>query len=216
MTLYKKQCRKCLASREKTKDICACGNLKSKKSTLCNACHTNSYIRDHKLCPGCNLTKSYHDYHLRTAKSGKYKTPKSYCKECCKARARVSGPRVTTPQSLCECGKPKEKRSKLCSNCNLKSRRTDYTLGEAIYNEGTKGSTYSLIRSRARNIMQGKVCERCGYSIHVEICHIKPINKFPLDAKLSEINHPDNLVALCRNHHWEFDRGLLTLDQIKS
>lgn len=193
---------------------CQCGKPKHKKSELCQDCREKTYIKDHKICPGCKLEKSYVEYHMRKEK-GEYLVPKSYCKECCKIRGRISGPRKFISPILCECGQPKEKRSKLCSCCNLQSRRIDYTLGEAIYNEGTKGSTYSLIRSRARSIMQDKACERCGYSIHVETCHIKPINKFSLESKLSEINHPDNLISLCRNCHWEFDHGLLTLDQIK-
>lgn len=52
-------------------------------------------------------------------------------------------------------------------------------------------------------------CAACGYKIHVELCHKKPISKFPKTATLGEINHPSNVVQLCPNHHWEFDNGLL-------
>ena len=44
-------------------------------------------------------------------------------------------------------------------------------------------------------------------------CHIKPLADFPDMATTAEINHPDNLLWLCRNHHWEFDHGLLVLDK---
>ena len=57
-----------------------------------------------------------------------------------------------------------------------------------------------------------KVCKVCGYSLHVEICHIKDVKDFPGSALISEINHIDNLVTLCRNHHWEFDHGHIKLD----
>jgi len=52
-------------------------------------------------------------------------------------------------------------------------------------------------------------CACCGYSLHVELCHKKPVSKFPKNATLGEINHPSNVVQLCRNHHWELDHGLL-------
>lgn len=52
-------------------------------------------------------------------------------------------------------------------------------------------------------------CSVCGYTAHVETCHKKPIQSYPPDARLSTINHPENLIGLCPNHHWEFDKGLL-------
>lgn len=46
---------------------------------------------------------------------------------------------------------------------------------------------------------------------HVEIAHIRAVADFSDEDLLSEINHPDNLVGLCPNHHWEYDNGLLNL-----
>jgi hypothetical protein len=51
------------------------------------------------------------------------------------------------------------------------------------------------------------VCHNCGYSRHVEICHIRDVNDFPDTALVSEINNINNLTALCRNCHWVFDHG---------
>lgn len=50
-------------------------------------------------------------------------------------------------------------------------------------------------------------CLACGYTLHVNICHVKDIKDFDDDALMSEINHPDNLISLCPTHHWEFDHG---------
>lgn len=55
-------------------------------------------------------------------------------------------------------------------------------------------------------------CLKCGYSIHIEICHVKAVKDFPDTATISRINDPSNLIALCPTHHWEFDHGLLKLD----
>jgi HNH endonuclease len=51
-----------------------------------------------------------------------------------------------------------------------------------------------------------RIC-KCGYSKHVEICHIKEVKSFPDDAKIKEINDPSNLLYLCPNCHWEFDNS---------
>lgn len=47
----------------------------------------------------------------------------------------------------------------------------------------------------------------------MEICHIKPISEFSDDTLIAIINHPDNIVILCPNCHWEFDNGLLKIDK---
>ncbi len=57
-----------------------------------------------------------------------------------------------------------------------------------------------------------KICKICGYSTHIEVCHIKSVSDFPDEALISEINSLDNLVALCPNHHWEFDNNIIKID----
>jgi predicted restriction endonuclease len=71
----------------------------------------------------------------------------------------------------------------------------------------------SRIRSLARAKFKGKekVCKICGYSNHVEVCHIRAISSFPPETKVAEINSVENLVLLCPNHHWEFDNELLNI-----
>lgn len=63
----------------------------------------------------------------------------------------------------------------------------------------------SVMRSRERK------CQRCGYALFVDVCHIKAIKSFPAIAPLSEVNDPGNLVYLCPNCHHELDAGLLAL-----
>ena len=55
-------------------------------------------------------------------------------------------------------------------------------------------------------------CSVCGYSTHVEACHIRPVSDFPQDATVGEINDRSNLMYLCPNHHWEFDHGMITVE----
>lgn len=37
---------------------------------------------------------------------------------------------------------------------------------------------------------------------------------FAPDALLAEVNTQANLIALCPNHHWEFDHGRLNLSSV--
>ena len=73
----------------------------------------------------------------------------------------------------------------------------------------------SAIRKRAEKVFSDSEkplkCAICGYDIHVEIAHIRPVSDFPGDTLISDINSADNLIALCPNHHWEYDHGILKL-----
>ncbi len=71
----------------------------------------------------------------------------------------------------------------------------------------------SFARSWSKDICQHP-CQKCGYSKHVELAHIAPVSSFSENATMGEINDPSNLLALCRNCHWEFDKGLLLLADI--
>lgn len=56
--------------------------------------------------------------------------------------------------------------------------------------------------------LQKSSCKKCGYSLHIELCHIKPLADFSDTATLGEVNHPTNIIPLCCNCHWEFDKKL--------
>lgn len=75
----------------------------------------------------------------------------------------------------------------------------------------------SNIRANCRSWNKGLMnlpCQKCGYSKHVELAHIQSISNFPPTTTVGEVNHPSNLLVLCRNHHWEFDNGHLPLTNI--
>jgi hypothetical protein len=89
------------------------------------------------------------------------------------------------------------------------------TKGEVFSEFKNWQSARSFIRRNAKEtyVKYGKTlcCEICGYDKHVEIAHIKAVSDFSQETKIEEINSIDNLIALCPNHHWEFDNGLLKL-----
>lgn len=65
------------------------------------------------------------------------------------------------------------------------------------------------MRDNARRVYKRsdrpKRCVVCGYDKHYDVAHIRGISDWPLTALISEVNCLSNLVALCKNHHWEFD-----------
>jgi 5-methylcytosine-specific restriction endonuclease McrA len=65
-----------------------------------------------------------------------------------------------------------------------------------------------FIRNSARRMLKDLLklpCEACGYSKHVEICHIRPISDFQDHELVSAANSRGNVRILCPNCHWEFD-----------
>lgn len=54
-------------------------------------------------------------------------------------------------------------------------------------------------------------CANCSYDLHVELAHIKSVSTYTNEVTLGEINHPSNVIQLCRNCHWEFDHNKLDL-----
>lgn len=105
--------------------------------------------------------------------------------------------------------------SRLCDKHRNSWKFNDHVpLKSLVYIKHHKSSAFALVRYRARSIakhLKLDKCFVCGYSTHVEICHIKPISAFPMDTMVSEINSPENLIPLCPTHHWELDRGILKL-----
>ena len=74
-------------------------------------------------------------------------------------------------------------------------------------------SDYSrrLLAQHAQRVVKNRpqMCENCGYSKHVEACHLRPVADFPDDALVGEINADNNLALLCPNCHWEWDHEAL-------
>lgn len=114
-----------------------------------------------------------------------------------------------------ECNILIKKRRKKCDSCIAKGYAKDMTISEVKYTKGFKSNAHTLIRSRAQQISKKlgwKKCKNCGYSKHIEVCHIKPISEFSEETLISVVNSTTNLIPLCPNCHWEFDHKELKLD----
>ena len=77
------------------------------------------------------------------------------------------------------------------------------------------GSWRSQIQKHARRVyresQKEKKCCICGYDLTYEVAHVKPVSEFSGETLISEINAIENLVALCPNHHWEYDHGYISI-----
>lgn len=179
-------------------------------------------------CAHCHIT---FDKRASEAKRSK----NHFCSQSCAASLNNKGVQRNKP-SLRECNTcciqytcDKKHTSKtLCPSCSeerTREKTPEYikkkTLGEYQNKISVKGKHRSWLNSAVRNFnrswnkgLTSCPCQVCGYSAHVELCHIKPISDFDKSATLGDVNNPNNLLVLCRNHHWEFDKGLLKLEEI--
>ena len=145
--------------------------------------------------------------------------PKFCSKSCSVSYNNHLKPKRQKQKRFCiECGVETTGRRKYCQNCFESKWRVKYdqrTLESLRTECGSRNSYLTLVRHHSRRCAReaGKLaqCLVCGYSIYVECCHIKAVADFPIEAMLIEVNHLDNLVGLCPNHHKELDLGLLKL-----
>ena len=89
------------------------------------------------------------------------------------------------------------------------------TKGELFDKRELWQNARSGIQKLARTIYEQsnkpKQCAVCGYATHYEVAHIKPVSSFTDNDYIKDINDIGNLLALCPNHHWEYDHGVLDL-----
>lgn len=104
-----------------------------------------------------------------------------------------------------------------CKACE-KSKNQPKTIGDIkrLYHNKSSLAIAAKIRGYSRYIYmksdKPKHCIKCGYSLYIEVCHIKPVSSFEDADLLADVNALSNLVALCRNCHWEFDKGYINVD----
>ena len=146
-------------------------------------------------------------------------TEMNYCSQSCAAKYnnRLYPKRRKRVYRCLECGVEISAGAKKCQSCYSVDQRLDLqnlTLGQLYQRRGGKyarRNAHSAIRSWARKPRRAGACSVCGYNKHTEVCHIQDICSFPESVTIAEINHPSNLVELCRNCHWELDHGFLVL-----
>jgi len=144
------------------------------------------------VCSVCGVTIEY-----TQTKDGRY-YKKKYCDSC---RVRPS----TTEASLRKSHKTRVKKYGLNDWSNINEMTKQEVLDKCGNTWTMKCNITRYARKTYRNANKPQKCKICGYNKHVNVCHIKGIGTFSMDSLVGEINALDNLIALCPNHHWEFD-----------
>jgi hypothetical protein len=92
---------------------------------------------------------------------------------------------------------------------------SNYSKEYLFLNSKNWQSARTTIRKHAALVFEEskieKKCFYCGYDKTIEIAHIKSVSSFSKDSLIKDINALNNIIALCPNHHWEYDHGLITL-----
>ncbi len=109
---------------------------------------------------------------------------------------------------------------KYCDKCYDSIRRTEMFSSRTKSDVFKNSKNYQTARARigrhAREIFylseKPKECFVCGYSKHIDVAHIRDVKDFEEYATIKEINSIDNLIALCKNHHWEFDNDIIDIE----
>jgi len=186
-----------------------CSTPLTKNKKFCsNACIARHYgpLRKRKEVPCPHCGKPTRTKYCSPDCAGKHNNPKHpyYCKGC---------------QTLVGYGCAE---NKYCNSCKVDPKInknykdwSQVTLA-SIFEKYPVNQAHAKIREKARSAYYRsggpKECANCGYSKYIEVCHIKQVKDFDRSTSVAEVNEPKNLIALCRNCHWEFDHGHLTLD----
>ena len=113
-----------------------------------------------------------------------------------------------------------------CGQCHMLTEREiirNTTLNEYHQKISVLGKHPSWINAQIRQFNRSwnkeltkLPCAYCTYDKHVELAHIKAVTSFDGHNTIGEVNELPNIIQLCRNCHWEFDNGLLSIEDIKN
>jgi len=167
------------------------------------------YKKITKVCPFCGEE-------FETATNKKEKT---FCSVSCSnnSRERKKTEKEKKKRFCSTCGNELSEKNcrKVCSYCLILMQKKR-TKKDLFMTRKNWQSARSSIRKNAHDVYfkynrKENKCKICGYDKHIEIAHIKAVSLFEESATIAEINAIDNLIALCPNHHWEFDNNLLNV-----
>lgn len=190
---------------------------KGKTVFFCTPAHYYEYLKAPEITGTCFYCQA--DF---ARKKGSSKDLGKYCSRKCAATAvsKETSWKRRGPQNRClGCGGECARR-KRCQDCKRKENPLSNTsLGE-LKGQYDTGQYHAKIRGNSRSVFnksqKKRECLVCGYSLHVDICHIRPVHDFSDTSLVGEVNDIDNLIALCKLHHWEFDNGHLDVVHLQN
>lgn len=137
-------------------------------------------------------------------------TTQQFCSSKCRSALNSKMWANRNKASCQNCKKPIKHSSTLCKSCESGTNLCKLkTIGDCKTSAQIRGFNRSW--NKELTLLP---CQFCGYSLHVELAHIKPISSFKKSDLLSVVNDPTNILVLCKNHHWEQEHGILLLSDI--
>lgn len=151
------------------------------------------------------------------AEMKKSKTGNVFCSRSCSAKFNNKLFPKRSLEGICsKCEQSISSHFTYCNQCFQDSLIENKPYGDFISGENYQRN--ARVRQHARNKYLKsdlpKHCILCHYSKHFDICHLKEISSFHKDSLIREINNIFNLIALCKNHHWELDHNLMSLEDL--
>lgn len=189
-------------------------------STECSIASSRSHMKENSVCLSCGISF----YRTKSSKP----SGSTFCSSSCAATWNNKGKQRNPPKprECSRCGSSffrlNDNRSNLCHKCRDEKKIVkNMTLNDCIKKLSVQGKHPSWKTTQVRQHngwynrnLKKLPCQKCGYTSHIELAHIKLVSSFTDSAYLEEINSSDNILVLCRNHHWEFDHGELLLEDI--
>lgn len=197
---------------------------KSKTFKFCKiSCKQNYYGfgKTKVICINCN--KQFEKTNAQIKKHNN-----NFCSQNCAAEINNKLFPKKKKKQFFVCFKCKNNTSKkyrrLCANCKASSasKPLDQNQTLAQIRNARKYQKSSQVRNSVRKKYEAlnlpNKCYRkgCDYVAHIDVCHIKAIKDFDPSTPLHIVNNFENLITLCKNHHWEFDNGKLTIDDLEA
>lgn len=215
-----------------TEEIRTKGHLAQRKQALEN------YYKEPRYCKQCGVIIL-----VKMTEKPSETNKKRFCSKSCAAiYNNKKFPKKIAKIWYCEvCREETTANRKYCDGClqiinSLKGKKVaNYQIQTNKYNDWSNinqmtkqevleksGNSWTMkctitrcARRSYRKTSRQQSCQICGYDKHINICHIKDIKDFPANSLIGEINDLNNLIALCPNHHWEFDHNRLDCKEIK-
>jgi predicted restriction endonuclease len=163
-----------------------------------------NYYGNPKICKNCGKI-----IEVKEGEKPRHVRKKTFCNSSCSATYNNKVRELKREKKVVE-GLKKEKKEKF-------EFLLDMTKNELYDKHGVYYKFRAVVRKHAHYVFNKhitkKECLVCGYSNHVEVCHIKSVSDFDGDSLMKEINSIENLIGLCPNHHWEFDNGKIDISR---
>jgi hypothetical protein len=215
-------CERCGSSFSRTKkQVADALRFKREKMYCSEDCRTLARVRKVEVvCETCEVK-------VLKSRANLKRSAHHFCSTSCAARfSNRATPKRVAKQHPCRaslCSNQISIRRKFCKDCRP-AVVTPATLEQWLRKWGTLGDlqqraayqVHAHVRWIARMVYRvvggARHCKICFYDKHIDVCHIREICDFPSSAPIAQVNHPNNLVGLCKNHHWELDHGQLSAE----